>query len=119
MQYGDLIEFVDIDYVQRAGKVNAAVMWSLAMAPAQPGNVTLDASVLTNNSTLVWAAGKGATGYEVVWRPTDAPSWTHVVQVGNVLTAVLPLSKDDVVFGVRSIGAGGYRSPAVYPFPTT
>ena len=101
----------------RSGRVNAACLYSLAMAPAQPGNVRVNATVLSNNSTFLWEAAKGASGYEVVWRPTDAPFWTHVIGVGNVLTATVPLSKDNVVFGVRAVGTGGFRSPAVLPFP--
>lgn len=27
------------------------------------------------------------------------------------------ISKDNAVFGVRSVGEDGYRSPAVFPFP--
>lgn len=31
--------------------------------------------------------------------------------------ATVKASKDNVIFGVRSVGANGYRSPAVFPFP--
>jgi hypothetical protein len=30
--------------------------------------------------------------------------------------ATINLSKDNVIFGVRSVGTDGYRSPAVFPF---
>ena len=116
-QFGDLAQFVDYDFTARVGRVNGACMWSLAMAPAQPGNVKINATVLSNESQFVWTAAEGAAGYEVVWRPTDAPFWTHVVPVGNVLMATVPLSKDNVLFGVRAVGPDGYRSPAVLPFP--
>jgi hypothetical protein len=29
----------------------------------------------------------------------------------------LPVSKDDVIFGVRAVDAAGHRSPAVVPWP--
>ena len=58
----------------------------------------------------------GAT-FEVVYRDTDQPDWTSFVPVGNATTAVLPLSKDNVIFGVRSVDAAGHRSAAVYPIP--
>lgn len=116
-QYGDLPEFCDYYYISRVGKVTAAAMWSLANGPAAPGNVTLDTSVLTNDSTYRWNAVDGAAVYEIVWRPSDQPFWTHVIAVGNVNTATVGLSKDNVEFGVRSVGANGYRSPAVFPFP--
>ena len=44
------------------------------------------------------------------------PFWTHVIDVGNVATTTVDLSKDNVVFGIRSVGTNGYRSPAVFPF---
>ncbi|KAI0716383.1 Zn-dependent exopeptidase [Earliella scabrosa] len=118
-QFGDLIEFVDFDFIARVAKVNGAGLWSLAQAPGTPKNVTIDASVLTNNSTLSWALGndKGLAGYEVLWRPTDAPFWTHVIPVGLVSKVTVDLSKDNVAFGVRAVGKNGYRSPATFPFP--
>ena len=77
------------------------------------------ASVLTNDTVLKWSAPASAADlatYEVVWRPTINPFWTHVIDVGDVATTSVDLSKDNVVFGVRSVGANGYRSPAVFPF---
>ena len=46
-------------------------------------------------------------GYEVVWRPTIEPFWTHAIPVGDVSTATVDLSKDNVVFGVRAIDTAG------------
>ncbi|KAI0642539.1 Zn-dependent exopeptidase [Trametes meyenii] len=118
-QFGDLIEFVDFDFVARVAKVNGAAIWSLAQAPGTPKNVTIDTAVLTNNSTLGWALGndKDLAGYEVLWRPTIAPFWTNVIPVGLVDRVTVDLSKDNVVFGVRAVGKNGYRSPAAFPFP--
>ncbi len=39
-----------------------------------------------------------------------------MIDVGNVATATIDLSKDNVVFGVRSVSVDGFRSPAVFPF---
>lgn len=118
-QYGDLTEFCDFDYIQRAGKVNAAAMWSLAQAPGTPKNVTIDVSILTNKSSFKWQASNetGLAGYELLWRPTDAPFWTHVIPIGNRNTFTVNLSKDNVNFGIRAVGTNGYRSPAAFPFP--
>jgi hypothetical protein len=117
--YGDLIEFVDFEYVARVGKVNLATLWSLSQAPGQVRNVTVDTSALDNNCRLRWILSDEPelAGYEVVWRPTTASLWTHMVDVGKVNTATLPLSKDNVIFGVRAVGKNGYKSPATYPFP--
>ncbi|KAI1311455.1 hypothetical protein F5Y03DRAFT_307506 [Xylaria venustula] len=120
-QYGDLIRFVDFEFVARVARVNGAALWSLANSPGAPTNVTVDASVLTNESTLYWdppLSGEGnVDAYEVVWRPTAAPEWTGVVDVGLVNTVTLDVSKDNVVFGVRARSADGFRGVAVLPFP--
>ncbi|KAH9037608.1 Zn-dependent exopeptidase, partial [Lactarius pseudohatsudake] len=119
VQFGDLIEFVDLDFTARVARVNGATVWSLAQAPGTPKNVTIDTSVLTNNSTLAWAldTSPAVAGYEIVWRPTDAPLWTNVVPVGLVDRATVLLSKDNAIFGVRAVGRNGFRSPATFPFP--
>ncbi|RDI79323.1 hypothetical protein Vi05172_g10679 [Venturia inaequalis] len=117
-QYGDLPEFVDYEYVSRVARVNLATLWSLVEGPGVPKNVTVGTANLDNNSSIKWMKGAGAvTGYEVVWRPTNAPVWTNVVDVGLVNGVTLALSKDNVVFGVRAVGEGGFRSMAVVPFP--
>ena len=54
-------------------------------------------------------------GYEVVWRETTAADWTHVIPVGDVTTATIDLSKDNVLFGVRAVDSAGHRSPAATP----
>lgn len=119
VQFGDLIEFCDFDFIARVARVNLATMFSLASAPGTPKNVTVDNSVLTNNSTLRWALGEdtGLAGYEIVWRATDEPFWTHVIAVGLVSSATVELSKDNAIFGVRAVGENGFRSPATFPFP--
>lgn len=117
VQFGDLIEFCDFDFIARVARVNGAILWSLAQAPGTPTGVSLDTSVLTNNSTLLWTADPAAESYEVVWRPTDAPFWTHVVPVGQTNTATILLSKDNAQFGIRAVGSNGFRSPAGFPFP--
>ena len=120
MQFGDLPEFCDFDYIANVARVNAASLWSLAQAPGMPQGVKIDTSVLTNDTKLLWTHGNDAAlaGYEVVWRPTINPFWTHVIPVGNVSTATINLSKDNVIFGVRSVSHDGFRSPAVFPFPS-
>ncbi|GLB42591.1 putative peptidase M28 family protein [Lyophyllum shimeji] len=118
VQFGDLIEFVDFDYVARVARVNGAALWSLAQAPGTPKNVTIDTSVLTNNSTLKWVADSAADGgYEILWRATDEPFWSHVIPVGQVNMATVQLIKDNVEFGVRAVGKNGFKSPAAFPFP--
>ncbi|CAL8575920.1 hypothetical protein XPA_001815 [Xanthoria parietina] len=118
-QYGDLIDFVDFEYIARVGRVNGAALWSLANAPASPRNVTVNTTLLSNNSQFQWLASNESllAGYEILWRPTDAPFWTHAMPLGKVKTATIGLSKDNVIFGIRAVGRNGYGSPASFPFP--
>jgi hypothetical protein len=51
----------------------------------------------------------------VLWRETTAPNWTHVLAVGDVTTATIDLSKDNVLFGVRAVDRDGHRSPVASP----
>ena len=117
VQYGDLPQFVDYDYLARVARVNAATVASLASAPAPPPNVLLKAD-LSPETTLSWGLVSGAAAYEILWRPTNAPDWTGSKRVENVETATLPLSKDDYLFAVRSVSAGGARSLSGIPSPT-
>jgi Zn-dependent M28 family amino/carboxypeptidase len=119
IEYGDLPKFVDYNYVANVARLNAAVLASLASAPAPPANVRLLTKELQNDSTLVWDASPGglATGYEVLRRDTAAPDWEHAQAVGNVTKATMPISKDNVIFAVRAVGAKGHWSLAVVPAP--
>ena len=122
VQYGDLVEFCDFGYVARVTRVNAAVLWSLAQAPSTPRGVVIDTTQLTNETTLRWQAGSEAdlAGYEVLWRETTAPDWTHVIDVGQRRrTVTVDLSKDNVFFGVRAVDRDGHRSPVAAPQPSS
>jgi hypothetical protein len=120
VQFGDLPEFCDFGYIARVAKVNAATLWSLAQAPSTPKGVFIDTTALTNASTLRWTLGAepDLAGYEIVWRDSTAPDWTHVIEVGKVATATVDLSKDNVQFGVRAVDTAGHRSPAAAPAPS-
>jgi hypothetical protein len=119
VEYGDLVKFVDFDYVARVARLNAATLASLAAAPGPPANVHLMAKDLENDSTLTWEASPGglATEYEVLWRATTSSVWEHAQNVGNVTRATLKLSKDNVIFAVRASDRAGHRSLAVVTVP--
>ena len=121
VRYGDLIEFCDFAYIARVAQVNAAALWSLAQAPGTPKGVVIDTTQLTNETTLRWQRGAepGLAGYEVVWRETTAPDWTHAHPVGDVTTVTVDLSKDNVFFGIRAVGTDGRRSPVSAPQPSS
>ena len=121
IEYGDLTKFVDFAYVANVARVNAATLASLASAPAPPANVRIDTRGLTNDTTLTWEASPGgaATRYQVIWRETDQPYWQHAMNVtANSTSITLPISKDNVIFGVRALDAQGHSSLPVVPRPS-
>ena len=119
IEYGDLPKFVDFNYVARVAKLEVAVLASLASAPAPPAHVRLLTKALDNNSQLAWDASPAGrvAYYEVVWRSTILPNWTDSKKVGMETSVTLPVSKDNVVFGVRAVDAQGHRSIVVTPAP--
>jgi hypothetical protein len=119
VDYGDLPDFVDYNYVQKGARMNLSVLANLALAPAQPQNVILVNATVTNRSTLKWeapAAGKKPAGYYVLMRETTSPYWEKKIYViANTLT--LDYSKDNYFFAVQSVDADGHESLAVFPKP--
>ncbi|MGW7670226.1 M20/M25/M40 family metallo-hydrolase [Streptomyces sp. NPDC054775] len=120
-QFGDLPEFCDFRYIARVARVNAATLWSLAQAPGTPRGAKIITSTLTNSTGLVWTRGTepDLAGYEIVWRETTAPEWTHVIPVGDVTRQGVDLSKDNVFFGVRAVNKAGLKSPVAFPEPAS
>lgn len=118
---GDLAEFVDFNYVAQVARLNAATLATLAFAPGEPQKVAIEAKDLGNGTTLTWEppAG-GADHYQVVWRETNAPDWQYMKDVepkagGGQISVSLPISKDNVFFGVRTVDAKGHRGLVVVP----
>ncbi|MDF3141433.1 MULTISPECIES: M20/M25/M40 family metallo-hydrolase [unclassified Streptomyces] len=118
-QYGDLPQFCDFDFTARVAKVNAAALWTLSQAPGAPTGAKIITTTLTNTTQLVWTRGPepDLAGYEIVWRETTAPEWTHVVPAGDVTTHEVDLSKDNVFVGVRAVNTAGLRGPVAFPAP--
>ncbi len=120
---GDLPEFVDFNYAAKVARLNAAVLATLAASPGQPAKVSIDTQKLENPTTLSWEPAPGKVDhYEVLWRETTAPDWQYVENVaspqsGTTVTITIPISKDNVVFGVRAVDAAGHRGLAVVPEP--
>ncbi len=119
---GDLIEFVDFNYVAQVARLNAATLATLASAPGKPQNVTIVNKMTENGSTLTWEppAGGGVAHYDVLWRETTASNWQYVKRVAATeangeVTVSLPISKDNVIFGVRAVDAKGHRGLVVVP----
>jgi hypothetical protein len=119
---GDLIRFVDFNYVAQVARLNAATLATLAFAPGEPQKVTIVNKMTENGSTLSWEppVGGGVAHYDVLWRETTSSTWQYVKQVAATagegpVTVTLPISKDNVIFGVRAVDAKGHRGLVVVP----
>jgi hypothetical protein len=122
VQLGDLIQFVDFDYIARVTKVNASALWALATAPGTPKNLQIHVTAPPglagiNTTTLTWNANPepDLAGYQVVTRETTSPDWTDAIDVGNATTVTLDIAKDNVQFGLRAVDHNGNRSPVAFP----
>ena len=117
MQYGDLPEFNDYNYIAKVTRVNAAALAALSLAPAAPKQAQMRTDKLENNSSLVWLPNTepDLAGYRIVWRETTASQWQGSMYVGNVTEATVKLSKDNYFFGVQAVDKDGNVSVASYP----
>ncbi len=120
VQFGDLPQFVDYDYIANATRVNLAALAALANGPAAPSGVKVEASTLTVDTSLEWQPNTepDLAGYEIVYRDTNMPYWQHTIPVGNVTGyTVKGITKDNYLFGVRAVDKDGNRSVVTFPVP--
>ena len=126
VQFGDLIQYVDMNYVERVAKLNAATLATLAASQGIPAELKIVATKLENGTTLTWKAPEGADAgrglsYELLWRETSAPDWQFSQMVPaaangpEVVTVTVPVSKDNVYFGVRTVDSAGHRGLVATP----
>jgi hypothetical protein len=118
IEYGDLPKFVDFEYVANVARLNAATLATLASSPAPPVKPRLLTKGLENDSKLEWDAATGAAAYDVLWRKTTDPDFSpeNTTRVSTT-SADMPESKDNVIFGLRSVDAKGHKSLVVIPEP--
>lgn len=118
IQYGDLPEFMDFEYLRKVTAINLSTLAALSNSPDVPQEVKIDVRGLSNKSILMWTAPKigKAVGYYVLMRETSSPVWEKkFYTTENSLT--LPYSKDNYFFAVQSVSATGEESLAVIPVP--
>lgn len=116
VEYGDLLKFMDFEYLRKNAAVNLASLANLAKATAAPQTVVVDVKDLTNYTTLRWKSpGVGKPkGYYVLMRETTSPVWQKKIYTeGETIT--LPYSKDNYFFAVQSVSASGNESLPVVP----
>jgi hypothetical protein len=126
VEFGDLIKFDDFEYIAQVARLNMAALAALASSPGVPQNVSIVTANLNNNTTLNWdspTAAPDSIQYQIVWRETAASDWQfstdaskYGAKPGNN-SVTLPVSKDNVFFGVRACDASWHCSQAVPPLP--
>ncbi len=116
IQYGDLTEFMDFEYLRKNTAMNLSNLANLAKAPAKPEEVRIEAVRLSNYSSLSWKlplTGK-VKGYYILMRETTSPVWQKKFFTTE-LAYNLPFSKDNYFFAVQSVSETGNESIPVVP----
>jgi hypothetical protein len=118
VQYGDLVEFMDFEYLRKNTAMNLANLANLAKSPGMPQEVKVEVRNLTNGTQLAWKAPVAGTpkGYYILMRETTSAVWERKIFVSGT-EVNLPYSKDNYFFGVQSVSAGGNESLPVVPMP--
>jgi hypothetical protein len=118
IQYGDLAEFMDFEYLRKNACYNLSNLANLAKSPSMPQEVKVDTRKLTNFTNLVWAAPKSGKikGYYVLIRETTSPVWQKKIFTADTKMD-LPYSKDNYFFAVQSVSEDGNESLPVVPVP--
>jgi hypothetical protein len=118
IQYGDLPEFMDFEYLRKNTAMNLANLANLAKSPGMPQEVKVEVRNLTNSTLLTWTAPKAGKpkGYFVLVRETYQPFWQKKFFTAETQLR-LPYSKDNYFFAVQSVSQDGNESLPVVPTP--
>ena len=118
IQYGDLLEHIDFEYLRKNTAMNLSNLANLAKSAGKPVDVKIEVRRLTNMTTLSWTAPKYAKpkGYYVLMRETTAAQWQKKFFTTETQME-LPYSKDNYFFAVQSVSADGNESLAEIPAP--
>ncbi len=116
IQYGDLTEFMDFEYLRKNTAMNLACLANLAKSPSLPQEVKIDVKKLDNYTVLSWAPPKTGKykGFYVLMRETTSAVWQKKFFT-NQTSISLPYSKDNYFFAVQSVSEDGNEGLAVVP----
>jgi hypothetical protein len=116
IQYGDLPQHIDYEYLRKNTAMNLSNLANLAKAPATPEEVKIEVKNLSNNTSLSWLPPKTGkvNGYYILMRATTSPVWQRkIFTTENQI--ILPYSKDNYFFAVQSVNDSGNESLPVVP----
>ena len=116
IQYGDLIDFIDFEYLRKNTGINLSTLANLAKAPSMPQDVKIDVKKLGNTSYLYWkkpVAGN-VKGYYLLMRETTNAVWQKKIFT-TTTEITIPYSKDNYFFAVQSVNENGNESLPVVP----
>ncbi len=116
INYGDVPEHIDFEYLRKNSGINLANLSNLAKAPPIPEEVKIDVKKLSNTTFLYWKAPKtgNVKGYYILMRETTSPVWQKKMYT-EALEIRLPYSKDNYFFAVQSVNEFGNESLPVIP----
>jgi hypothetical protein len=116
IQYGDLIEFMDFEYLRKNTAMNLCNLANLAKSPSQPQEVRVETRRLTNFTNLSWKAPRTGKvkGYYVLMRETTSSVWQKKFFTTDIKMD-LPYSKDNYFFAIQSISDEGNEGIPVVP----
>ena len=119
IQYGDLPEFMDFEYLRKNTCMNLSSLANLAKSPSMPQEVKIDTRRLTNSTTINWKVPKTGRlkGYYILMRETTGAVWQKKIFTTDT-TIELPYSKDNYFFAVQSLTENGNESLPVIPIPS-
>ncbi len=116
--YGDLVEFMDFEYLRKNTAMNLANLANLAKSPGKPQEVKVEVRYLTNGTQLMWKApayGK-VKGYYILMRETTSAVWQKKIFTTETDVKV-PYSKDNYFFAVQTVSEAGNEGLGVVPVP--
>lgn len=118
IQYGDLLEFIDFNYLRKNTAINLSNLANLSKAPAMPEQVKVETKKLENFTSLSWKKPTTGTvkGYYILMRETTWPIWQKKFFTTET-NYQLPFSKDNYFFAVQSVNETGNESLPVVPMP--
>jgi Peptidase family M28 len=116
IQYGDLPEFMDFEYLRKNTAMNISSLANLAKSVSIPQEVKIDVRNLTNSTYLSWQVPRSGRpkGYYVMMRETTSAFWQK--KIFTTQTEIrLPYSKDNYFFAVQSVSNDGNEGIPIIP----